>query len=87
LFEEIKPTMVVPLKGTDSFAKAELANGDIICVQKPPPGNAANLPRPLAPAHYAWMLNRYRTAPTHHGSTANRLSLSLSLSLALWSLT
>ncbi|ELR18996.1 Ubiquitin carboxylterminal hydrolase domain containing protein [Acanthamoeba castellanii str. Neff] len=57
LFEEIKPTMVEPLKGTDSFAEAELANGDIICVQKPPPGNAT-LPRPLAPAHYAWMLNR-----------------------------
>jgi hypothetical protein len=83
LFEEIKPTMVEPLKGTDSFAEAELANGDIICVQKPPPGNAT-LPRPLAPAHYAWMLNRYHPPPrTTAMAAANRLSLSLS---GLWSL-
>jgi len=57
LFEEIKPTMVEPLKATDSFAEAELSNGDIICVQKPPPPETC-LPRPLAVAHYTWMLNR-----------------------------
>jgi ubiquitin carboxyl-terminal hydrolase 7 len=57
-FEEIKPTMVEPLKPADTFAEAELANGDLICVQKPPPIDTT-LARPLAPAHYAWMLNRY----------------------------
>jgi ubiquitin carboxyl-terminal hydrolase 7 len=57
LFEEIKPTMVEPLKPTDSFAEAELSNGDIICVERPPAPDAP-LARALAPAHYSWMLNR-----------------------------
>jgi hypothetical protein len=79
LFEEIKPTMVEPLKGTESFAEAELTNGDIICVQKLPPFNAT-LPQPLAPAHYATMLNRYR--PPRQQPTVSIVSL-LSLSSSL----
>ncbi len=63
--------MVEPLKQTDSFADAELGNGDIICFQKPAPPDIAPK-RPLAPAHYTYMLNR----------SVNPICLSLGLAYA-----
>jgi ubiquitin carboxyl-terminal hydrolase 7 len=34
LFEEIKPTMIEPIKGKQTFHQAEIQDGDIICFQK-----------------------------------------------------
>ncbi|KAF8540340.1 hypothetical protein BDD12DRAFT_734829 [Trichophaea hybrida] len=36
LFEEIKPTMIEPIKPKQSFHQAEIQDGDIICFQKTP---------------------------------------------------
>lgn len=36
LFEEIKPTMIEPIKVKQSFQQAEIQDGDIICFQKVP---------------------------------------------------
>jgi len=36
LFEEIKPTMIEPIKTKSSFHSAEIQDGDIICFQKTP---------------------------------------------------
>lgn len=35
LFEEIKPTMIEPIKGKQTFQQAEIQDGDIICFQVP----------------------------------------------------
>ncbi|TPX31523.1 hypothetical protein SmJEL517_g05139 [Synchytrium microbalum] len=66
LFEEVKPTMIDPLKFKQSFAQAELGDGDIICYQKEvtdqemlelPDQNLAH-----APAYFDAILNRITVA-------------------------
>ena len=34
LYEEIKPTMIEPMKPKQSFHQAEIQDGDIVCFQK-----------------------------------------------------
>jgi ubiquitin carboxyl-terminal hydrolase 7 len=56
-YEEVKPTMVDLLDPNNTFTGAELGNGDIICVQKPPAPDKTYR-RPQASAFYTYMLNR-----------------------------
>ncbi|KAH8654046.1 ubiquitin carboxyl-terminal hydrolase [Tricladium varicosporioides] len=45
LFEEIKPTMIEPMKGKQSLKAAELQDGDIVCFQKVPDGKGSESDR------------------------------------------
>ncbi|KFH73362.1 ubiquitin thiolesterase [Podila verticillata NRRL 6337] len=76
LFEEIKPTMIEPMKMKSTFNQCEIQGGDIVVFQKDlTPKEMTELQhqglRPSAPQHYEYIFNRVvvEFKPKNEGDT------------------
>jgi ubiquitin carboxyl-terminal hydrolase 7 len=62
LYEEIKPSMIEPMKPRSTFAQSEIQDGDIICAQKDFDKESAELRSqgrfPTIPEYFDYLVNR-----------------------------
>ncbi|KAL2889523.1 putative ubiquitin carboxyl-terminal hydrolase 5 [Ceratocystis lukuohia] len=79
MWEEIKPTMIEPLKVKSTFHSAELVDGDIICFQLAPTAKPSSQEEPRKPSSESGngngYLDKFETANQYYDFLCNKRTL------------